>query len=54
MTHGFEHLTEQAGTNTYETQKEMELLVLKNMETAIDTGKLLTCIPETPQEKAAL
>ena len=34
------------GTNTYETQKEMELLVLRNLESAVDKGKLLTPIPE--------
>ena len=34
------------GTNTYETQKEMELLVLKNLESAVDKRKLLTPIPE--------
>lgn len=30
------------GTNTYETQREMELLVLKNLESAIDGKGLLT------------
>lgn len=34
------------GTNTYETQKDMELLVLANLESAVDNGKLLTLIPE--------
>ncbi|KIX07408.1 uncharacterized protein Z518_02061 [Rhinocladiella mackenziei CBS 650.93] len=34
------------GTNTYETQREMELLVLRNMENAVETGSLLTPIPE--------
>ena len=34
------------GTNTWETQKEMELLVLHNLESAVDTGRLLTPIPE--------
>lgn len=34
------------GTATYETQKEMELLVLQNLESAVDTGKLITPIPE--------
>lgn len=34
------------GTNTYETQKEMELLVLRNLESGIDQGQLLTQIPE--------
>ena len=34
------------GTNTYETQKDMELLVIENLEKAVDTGKLVTQIPE--------
>ncbi|EXJ90126.1 D-3-phosphoglycerate dehydrogenase [Capronia epimyces CBS 606.96] len=34
------------GTNTYETQREMELLVLQNLESAVDKGTLLTPIPE--------
>lgn len=34
------------GTNTYETQREMELLVLHNLESAVDKGVLLTPIPE--------
>ena len=34
------------GTNTYETQKDMELLVLHNLESGVDKGKLLTPIPE--------
>lgn len=34
------------GTATYETQKEMELLVLKNLEYGVDSGKLITPIPE--------
>jgi glyoxylate reductase len=34
------------GTNTYETQKDMELLVLQNLESGVDKGKLLTLIPE--------
>lgn len=34
------------GTNTYETQEDMELLVLKNLESGVDKGKLLTLIPE--------
>lgn len=34
------------GTATYETQKEMELLVLENLESGIDAGKLVTPIPE--------
>ena len=34
------------GTNTHETQAEMELLVLQNLESAVDKGNLLTPIPE--------
>jgi glyoxylate reductase len=34
------------GTMTYETQKDMEILVLENMRSAIDTGKLITQVPE--------
>ena len=34
------------GTNTYETQKEMELLVLRNLERGVDKGELITPIPE--------
>ncbi|KAF7505971.1 hypothetical protein GJ744_012413 [Endocarpon pusillum] len=34
------------GTNTYETQRDMELLVLMNLESGVDKGKLLTPIPE--------
>lgn len=34
------------GTMTYETQKEMELLVLNNLRSAIEKGVLLTGVPE--------
>ncbi|OTB03151.1 hypothetical protein M426DRAFT_321954 [Hypoxylon sp. CI-4A] len=34
------------GTSTYETQREMELLVLKNLQAAVDHGKMLTLINE--------
>jgi D-3-phosphoglycerate dehydrogenase len=34
------------GTMSYETQREMELLVLHNLESAVDKGSLLTPIPE--------
>jgi glyoxylate reductase len=34
------------GTSTYETQRDMELLVLKNLENAVDKGTLLTPIAE--------
>ncbi|KAI1385918.1 D-isomer specific 2-hydroxyacid dehydrogenase [Hypoxylon trugodes] len=34
------------GTSTYETQREMELLVLKNLEIGVDEGKMLTLVSE--------
>lgn len=34
------------GTNTFETQREMELLVLENLESGVDKGRLVTPIPE--------
>lgn len=34
------------GTNTVETQRDMELLVLKNLESGVDQGRLLTRIGE--------
>jgi D-3-phosphoglycerate dehydrogenase len=34
------------GTMTWETQRDMELLVLQNLENAVDKGALLTPIPE--------
>ncbi|OAL40015.1 hypothetical protein AYO20_00928 [Fonsecaea nubica] len=34
------------GTSTYETQREMELLVLENLQNAVDKGSLLTPIAE--------
>lgn len=34
------------GTMTYETQKEMELLVLNNLRSAVEKGVLLTGVPE--------
>lgn len=41
------------GTNTYETQRDMERLVLENLEKGVDTGKLVTPIPEQ-KAKASL
>ncbi|PWY91525.1 hypothetical protein BO94DRAFT_533673 [Aspergillus sclerotioniger CBS 115572] len=38
------------GTMTYETQREMELLVLNNIRSAVETGKMITLVPE---QKAA-
>ncbi|PYI08076.1 hypothetical protein BO78DRAFT_395951 [Aspergillus sclerotiicarbonarius CBS 121057] len=38
------------GTMTYETQREMELLVLNNLRSAVETGKMVTLVPE---QKAA-
>ncbi|KAF7846324.1 hypothetical protein BT93_L4536 [Corymbia citriodora subsp. variegata] len=34
------------GTMTWETQRDMELLVLKNLESGVQTGQLLTRVPE--------
>lgn len=34
------------GTMTFETQKEMELLVLENLRSAVQKGELVTQIPE--------
>lgn len=42
------------GTNTYETQKDMELLVLENLESGVDKGKLVTPIPEQKDSQPKL
>lgn len=34
------------GTMTYETQKEMEILVLDNLKSAVEKGELITKVPE--------
>ncbi|KAI0887025.1 D-isomer specific 2-hydroxyacid dehydrogenase [Annulohypoxylon maeteangense] len=34
------------GTSTVETQRDMELLVLKNLQAAVDQGKMLTLVSE--------
>ncbi|KAG9834574.1 hypothetical protein KCU63_g13502, partial [Aureobasidium melanogenum] len=34
------------GTATWETQKDMELLVLENLRSAVEKGELVTLIPE--------
>ncbi|KAI1759910.1 D-isomer specific 2-hydroxyacid dehydrogenase [Hypoxylon sp. FL1150] len=34
------------GTSTYETQRDMELLVLNNLQAAVDEGKMLTLVSE--------
>ncbi|KXJ91938.1 hypothetical protein Micbo1qcDRAFT_161993 [Microdochium bolleyi] len=34
------------GTSTWETEKEMEILTLRNLESAVDTGRLLTLVGE--------
>ncbi|KAL2220789.1 putative NAD-dependent D-isomer specific 2-hydroxyacid dehydrogenase [Thermoascus aurantiacus ATCC 26904] len=39
------------GTATYETQKDMELLVLKNLRSAIEKGELITQVPEQKKGK---
>lgn len=37
------------GTMTYETQKDMELLVLDNLRSAVEKGELITGVPEQKQ-----
>jgi len=39
-------LSPHIGTATWETQRDMELLVLHNLESAVDKGELITQIPE--------
>jgi glyoxylate reductase len=39
------------GTATYETQKEMEELVLENLRLAVTEGRLITPIPEQQQQQ---
>ena len=34
------------GTMTYETQKDMELLVLNNLRSAVEKGEMITLVPE--------
>ena len=34
------------GTNTYETQRDMELLVLRNLEASVDRGEMYTLVNE--------
>ncbi|KAF2184150.1 D-isomer-specific 2-hydroxyacid dehydrogenase-like protein [Zopfia rhizophila CBS 207.26] len=40
------------GTATFETQRDMELLVLDNLKEAITSGKLITQVPEQKKKKA--
>jgi lactate dehydrogenase-like 2-hydroxyacid dehydrogenase len=40
------------GTATFETQRDMELLVLDNLKSAIQKEKLITQVPEQRKEKA--
>ncbi|CRG89407.1 hypothetical protein PISL3812_06443 [Talaromyces islandicus] len=40
------------GTMTFETQKEMELLVLNNLRSAVEKGELITQIPEQKKAQA--
>lgn len=40
------------GTMTYETQKDMEILVLDNLKSAVEKGALITPVPEQKNEKA--
>ncbi|KAJ5574838.1 2-hydroxyacid dehydrogenase [Penicillium hetheringtonii] len=42
------------GTMTYETQKEMEILVLDNLKLAVDKGELITQVPEQKRVRARL
>ncbi|KAF2439201.1 hypothetical protein P171DRAFT_436530 [Karstenula rhodostoma CBS 690.94] len=42
------------GTATYETQRDMELLVLDNLKSAIQSDKLLTQVPEQKKETARI
>lgn len=44
--HNSAFLMPHMGTWTYETQRDMELLVLRNLESGIDHGRLLTRINE--------
>lgn len=39
------------GTSTFETQKDMELLVLENLVSGVEKGKLVTPIPEQKDAK---
>lgn len=34
------------GTTTFETQRDMELLVLENLRSCLATGKLVTLVPD--------
>lgn len=38
------------GTMTYETQREMEILVLDNLRSAVEKGVLLTQVPEQKRQ----
>ncbi|KAF2200767.1 D-isomer-specific 2-hydroxyacid dehydrogenase-like protein [Delitschia confertaspora ATCC 74209] len=40
------------GTSTWETQRDMELLVLNNLKEAVKNGKLITQVPEQKKAKA--
>ncbi|KAI1663432.1 Glyoxylate reductase [Pyrenophora tritici-repentis] len=42
------------GTATFETQREMEILVLDNLKSAITSDKLLTQVPEQKTEKTSI
>lgn len=42
------------GTATYETQRDMELLVLENLKSAIQSDKLVTQVPEQKRELAKM
>jgi D-3-phosphoglycerate dehydrogenase len=38
------------GTMTFETQREMEVLVLDNLRLAVEKGELLTQVPEQKRQ----
>ncbi|KAL6710506.1 hypothetical protein ACN47E_008554 [Coniothyrium glycines] len=40
------------GTATYETQRDMEILVIDNLKSAIKSDKLITQVPEQKKDKA--
>ena len=42
------------GTATYETQRDMELLVLENLKSAIQHDKLLTQVPEQRKDSGKI
>lgn len=41
------------GTMTYETQKDMEILVLNNLRSAVEKGQMITQVPEQKRPSKA-